>query len=71
MEAVRIKELFDSLYLSERELTAGQMDFINSCRKQFTRTKELSNKQLAILKDIKKCLLQGKAEQRYTMRITN
>jgi hypothetical protein len=50
------KELFDSLYLSEKHLTAGQTQFINSARKQFRRNKSLSEKQIKVLRDIKKYL---------------
>jgi len=58
MEAINteIKELFDFLYVNERQLTAGQMDFIQGCKKQFARTKQLSEKQISVLKDIKQFL---------------
>jgi len=49
-----IKEIFDSLYLCEKQLTAGQMQFINSVQKQFRRDKTLSEKQLAALREIRK-----------------
>jgi len=51
---VEIKELFDSLYLCEKQLTAGQVQFINSVQKQFRRDKTLSEKQLAALREIRK-----------------
>ena len=54
MENIEIKELFDSLYLCEKQLTAGQMQFINSVQKQFRRDKTLSKKQLAALREIRK-----------------
>jgi len=53
---IRIKEAFDKLYLNERLLTAGQMDFIRGCKRQFMRNKELSDKQTSILFEIAKCL---------------
>jgi len=58
MEAknTEIKELFDFLYVNERQLTAGQMDFIQGCKKQFSRTKQLSEKQISVLNDIKQFL---------------
>lgn len=49
-----IKEIFDSLYLCEKQLTAGQMQFINSVQKQFRRDKTLSEKQLSVLREIRK-----------------
>ena len=54
MENTAIKELFDSLYLCEKQLTAGQMEFINSVQKQFRRDKTLSEKQLSVLREIRK-----------------
>jgi hypothetical protein len=53
---VAIKELFDSLYLCEKQLTPSQLDFIRGVKKQFARTKELSEKQVKILIEIKKYL---------------
>jgi hypothetical protein len=49
---VQIIELLDSIYLRERELTSGQQDYIRGCKRQLTRTKELSSKQIATLQDI-------------------
>jgi len=54
--AVKIKETFDFLYLHQRDLTAGQMDFVRGCKKQFARTKGLSKNQMKILIEIKKYL---------------
>ena len=51
-----IKEIFDTLYLSEKQLTPSQLDFIRGVKKQFARTKELSEKQVKILIEIKKYL---------------
>jgi len=57
MEA-QVRELFDNIYLRERELTSGEMDFFRSCQKQFRKTKQLSTKQIRILRDILKYLPQ-------------
>ncbi|MBK7628102.1 MAG: hypothetical protein IPJ16_13065 [Bacteroidales bacterium] len=51
-----IKELFDFFYLSEKQLTAGQVQSIDSVQKQFRRDKTLSEKQLAALREIVKYL---------------
>ncbi|HEY5124521.1 MAG TPA: hypothetical protein VIK14_12380 [Ignavibacteria bacterium] len=58
MEAknIKIKETFDYLYLCEKQLTPSQLEFIRSVKKQFARTKELSEKQMKILIEIKKYL---------------
>jgi len=53
-KTARIKGAFDSLYLCEKQLTAGQLNFIESCKKQFRRKKTLSDRQLTILGEIKK-----------------
>jgi len=53
---VAAKEILDSLYLNEKQLTSGQLSFIQGCKKQFTKTKELSDKQVQILIEIKKSL---------------
>jgi len=53
---IEIVELFDNLYLQDRQLTAAEMDFVNGCKKQFKKTKQLSEKQIRILKDILKFL---------------
>jgi len=68
-EAIAIKELFEALYLSERDLTAGQMDFIEGCKKHFKRNKSLSEKQLSALRDIKKYISGSQTAQRYSMKI--
>lgn len=47
-----IKELFDFFYVNENQLTAGQMQFINSVQKQYRRDKTLSEKQLSALREI-------------------
>jgi hypothetical protein len=56
INTVAITELFDWLYLCEKQLTAGQMDFIREARKQFRRNKSLSERQFEVLKDIRKHL---------------
>lgn len=53
---VRIKESFDFLYQHQRDMTAGQMEFIHGCKKHFKRNKNLSEKQTAILFDMAKYL---------------
>ncbi|HUX56002.1 MAG TPA: hypothetical protein VMV77_03445 [Bacteroidales bacterium] len=53
---VIVKELLDQLYICEKQLTSGQMNFIHSCKKEFTREKTLSEKQIAVLKEIRKFL---------------
>jgi hypothetical protein len=57
MNNIEFKEVLDCLYLHESQLTTGQAEFIDSCKKQFNKTKELSDKQFAVLRDIKKSLL--------------
>ena len=52
-----IKELFDFFYVNEKQLTVGQIQFINSVQKQFRRDKTLSEKQLAALREIRKYIL--------------
>jgi len=52
----KIKETFDYLYLHERDLTAGQLDFVRSLRKYFVRNKQLSERQTAALFEIKRYL---------------
>jgi hypothetical protein len=56
MTAEQIKETFDFLYLNEKHLSAGQSDFISGCKKHFHKNKELSEKQLSALLEIKKFL---------------
>ena len=70
METIRIKELFDELYLHERELTPGQSDFVRSVKKQFSRDKSLSDRQLKTLKEIRHFLPdQGSRYSENTIRI--
>jgi len=64
MEA-QVRELFGDLYLCQKSLTASEMDFINGCRKQFKKTKQLSEKQIRVLRDILK-FLPTDATIRYT-----
>ena len=70
MEAY-VKDLFDTLYLNESKLTPGQTDFVDSVKKQFKKSRSVSEKQIEILRDIKKSLLLNKSEQRYSMHINN
>jgi hypothetical protein len=56
MTPTQIKETFDFLYLSEKLLTAGQADFIKGAKRQFTRNKALSDKQISVLSEIKRFL---------------
>jgi len=63
---VKIKETFDYLYLHQRQLTSAQMDFLRGAKRYFQRNKELSNKQLLVLRDILKYLPQDA-----TIRFTN
>jgi len=65
---VAIKDIFSTLYLYQNQMTAGQLNFVDGCKKEFKRYKQLSDKQLAVLTDIKKHLLVNKAEQRYSYR---
>lgn len=51
---IEIKELFDSLYLCEKQLTAGQMQFIEGCKKYFKKNNCLSDKQSEALREIRK-----------------
>ena len=53
---IQIKELFDELYLHERELTTGQSDFVRSVKKQFARDKTLSDRQVKTLTEIRRFL---------------
>ena len=54
---VLVNEIFDFLYLREKQLTSSQLEFIQSVKKQFKRDKTLSEKQIKILKEIRKYLL--------------
>jgi len=49
-----LKELFDALYLSTSGMTAGQVDFIESCKKQYRKSGTISERQMTVLIDIKK-----------------
>jgi len=69
MNEIAIKDIFKTLYLYENKMTTGQLHFIEGCKKQFARTKQLSEKQFTVLTDIKKHLGANKTEARYTMKI--
>jgi hypothetical protein len=56
MTAQQIKETFDFLYLNEKQLSAGQSDFISGCKRYYHKNKELSEKQLSALMEIRKYL---------------
>ena len=62
-----IKELFDELYLHERDLTTGQSDFVRSVKKQFARDKILSDRQVKTLKDIRRFLPDQKSRFSYSV----
>jgi len=64
-KTVKIKELFDNLYLHDRQLTAAEKDFVSGCRKYFQKNKQLSDRQIRVLKDILK-FLPTDATIRYT-----
>ncbi len=46
---IKIKEVFDYLYLNNEHLTSGQITFIDGLKHSFKRNKELSSKQKACL----------------------
>ena len=56
VENIRIKELLDELYKNENHLTASQHDFIFSCKRQYNRNRDLSERQISVLTEIKKYL---------------
>ena len=45
---VEIKECFDYLYLHKRDMSGGQIQLIDSFKRQWQRKKELSEKQTKI-----------------------
>jgi hypothetical protein len=59
-----IQDILDHLYLVRTGLTAWQETFIRSCRNQFRKEGNLSEKQVKILRDIKKYFV---SETRYSM----
>jgi len=54
MDKIKIKETFDYLYLNENKLSGSQLNFIDSCKKQFRKNKSLSEAQVKVLTEIKK-----------------
>lgn len=52
----RIKECFDFLYLNQRHLTASQTEFVAGCKRHYSRNKELSERQISALNEIRKYL---------------
>jgi hypothetical protein len=49
-----IEETFDVLYLNQRYLSAGQADFVAGLKRYYRRNKQLTEKQLSALLEIKK-----------------
>lgn len=54
MNSKEIKSAFEYLQMNEDRLNPGQNSFVGSLRKQFVRSKRLSEKQQFILYEIKK-----------------
>jgi len=54
---IRIREAFDYLYLHKRDMSSGQIKFIDSLKRQWKRKKELSDKQRKILFDMQKYII--------------
>lgn len=63
---VELRELFDSLYLAEKDMTGTQVDFVRSCKLHLKQTGGLSERQVRILRDTLKYL--PKDEARYSMK---
>ena len=61
-----IKDLLNRLYDSEKQLSSGQFEFLESVKKQFYKNKSLSEKQITVLKDILKNI---PSEQRFSNKI--
>ena len=53
---IQVKETIDYLHLHRQDMTAAQMRLVDSLKQQFRRNKDLSDKQVKILLDIKKFL---------------
>jgi hypothetical protein len=49
---IEIKELLDAFHLNGSNLSGSQFNFVDGCRKQFARNKELSEGQMKILREI-------------------
>lgn len=64
MDEINVKETFDKLYLNEKQLSSGQMEFIEGCKKHLKKNKTLSEKQFLALRDIARHL--DNNEIRYT-----
>jgi hypothetical protein len=54
MDAIKVKECFDYLYLNERYLSAGKSEFVRELKTYFNRNKTLSEKQQSALFEIRK-----------------
>ncbi len=48
----KIKELFDAIYLNQKQLTSGQAEFVDSLKRYYHKNKILSDKQLEALSEI-------------------
>jgi hypothetical protein len=55
-EIKEVKNLFKSLFLNRRNLSRAQLSFCESAQHQFKKSKQLSDKQVSILREIKKFL---------------
>ena len=66
MKNIRIKALFDTLYLNKKQLSSSQLNFVNSVKRQFEENRDLSEAQCKILTEIKTHT--GVAPVRYTMK---
>ena len=53
---IRIRECFDFLKIHESDLTDSQIELVNSMKRQYSKRKELSEKQLQVLFSIAKYL---------------
>lgn len=68
-ETIAIKDVFSTLYLYESKMTTGQLHFVDGCKKHYKHNKSLSEKQLSVLRDIKRSLSGSQTAQRYTMNL--
>jgi hypothetical protein len=55
-ENKEVRNLFKSLFLNRRNLSRSQLSFCESAQNQFKKSKQLSDKQVNILREIKKFL---------------
>ena len=54
--SIQIEEAFDFLYIHRKDMTGAQIQLVNSLKRQFRQNKDLSEKQMKVLFDIKKYL---------------